>query len=58
MEAAGKGKLIPVAENLVDKVWGTHRPSRPENPVFVLPDKFTGSIHSKEIPQTDGRQTI
>ena len=42
MTNAGKGKLVAVEENLVDKVWGSHRPSRPENPVFVLPEKFTG----------------
>jgi Xaa-Pro aminopeptidase len=41
----GKGKLVAVEENLVDKVWGLHRPARPENPVFVLPYKFTGTSH-------------
>jgi Xaa-Pro aminopeptidase len=42
LKSAGKGKLIGVDENLVDKVWDSSRPARPENPVFVLPDKFTG----------------
>lgn len=41
LKNAGKGKLVGVEENLVDTVW-TDRPPRPEHPVFVLPDKFTG----------------
>ena len=43
MKAAGKGQLVAVEENLVDKVWSKDRPPRPENPVFVLEDKYTGS---------------
>jgi Xaa-Pro aminopeptidase len=42
LKAAGKGKLIGVETNLVDEVWSSSRPNRPQNPVFVLPDKFTG----------------
>jgi len=42
VKSAGKGKLVAVEENLVDAVWGKARPPRPENPVFILPDKFTG----------------
>jgi Xaa-Pro aminopeptidase len=42
LKSSGKGKVIAVEENLVDKVWHD-RPARPENPVFVLSDKFTGT---------------
>lgn len=42
LKNAGKGKLVAVEGNLVDSVWGKARPPRPEHPVFVLPDKFTG----------------
>jgi Xaa-Pro aminopeptidase len=43
LKNAGKGKLVGIDENLVDKVWGTSRPIRPEHSVFVLPERFTGS---------------
>uniref|UniRef100_A0A914VX85 Uncharacterized protein n=1 Tax=Plectus sambesii TaxID=2011161 RepID=A0A914VX85_9BILA len=34
--------LVAVPENLVDIVWGTERPSEPNNQVVVLPDNFNG----------------
>ncbi len=34
--------LRPVAENLVDKVWGAEQPGYPENPVVPLEKEFTG----------------
>jgi Xaa-Pro aminopeptidase len=44
LKNAGKGKLVAVKENLVDQIWGSQRPPRPNNPVFVLPHKFTGTL--------------
>ncbi|KAL7627125.1 hypothetical protein AAE478_003901 [Parahypoxylon ruwenzoriense] len=39
----GGGKdLVPVEENLVDKVWGADRPSRPNEPIIVLGETFSG----------------
>jgi Xaa-Pro aminopeptidase len=57
MKSKGKGKLVAVEENLVDKVWGTHRPSRPENPVFIHPDAFTGlqPHHSCTLKLIEGK---
>ncbi|PSR94591.1 putative Xaa-Pro aminopeptidase P [Coniella lustricola] len=34
--------LVAVDENLVDKVWGQSRPSRPNEPVKLLPHKYSG----------------
>lgn len=48
IQTAGGIGLHPVAENLVDLVWGSERPSRPSNPVIVLPEGMTGkSVQSK-----------
>jgi Xaa-Pro aminopeptidase len=44
LEGAGAGKLVAVEDNLVDSVWGSGRPSRPENPILVLPGRFAGSM--------------
>jgi Xaa-Pro aminopeptidase len=33
---------VAVTDNLVDIVWGTAKPSRPSNPVVVLPEKYAG----------------
>jgi hypothetical protein len=57
LKKAGKGTLVAVEENLVDKVWGSDRPARPENPVFVLPERFTGPFPFICIG-TDGRKAI
>jgi Xaa-Pro aminopeptidase len=38
----GKG-LEAVAENLVDIVWGSDRPSRPSNPIVMLPARYSGT---------------
>lgn len=52
VKGSGKGKVIAIEENLVDRVWHD-RPARPENQVFVLADKFTGthpSMSRQSIP--------
>lgn len=39
--------LVPVTENLVDKVW-SDKPARPNDMIFHLDDKYTGaSVASK-----------
>ncbi|KAI1781452.1 aminopeptidase-like protein [Hypoxylon cercidicola] len=42
IKKSGGKELIPVEENLVDKVWGVDRPPQPNEPVIVLSDKFAG----------------
>ncbi len=42
-EACAKvgAKLIPVAKNLIDKIW-SDQPARPQNPLSVQPSQFAG----------------
>lgn len=44
-------------KNLVDDVWGEDRPKRPQNPVFLLDETYTGE-HStskfKRVAETLG----
>ncbi|KAI5928787.1 putative Xaa-pro aminopeptidase P [Camillea tinctor] len=39
---SGGKELEPIAENLVDRVWGSDRPARPSEPVIVLGEQFSG----------------
>ena len=61
LKSMGKGELVGVQDNLVDKVWAS-RPPRPENPVFILPEKFTGiplekTLIRQTLPRKDFRIT-
>ncbi|KAI6778248.1 Xaa-Pro aminopeptidase P-like protein [Emericellopsis cladophorae] len=38
----GGADLVPLEENLVDLVWGTDQPPRPQEPIIVLPDDLAG----------------
>lgn len=38
----GGKELQATAENLVDLVWGSDKPSRPNEPVIILDEKFAG----------------
>lgn len=38
----GGADLVPLEENLVDLVWGTDQPARPQEPIIVLPDDLAG----------------
>ncbi|KUI59308.1 putative Xaa-Pro aminopeptidase P [Cytospora mali] len=38
----GGSDMVAVTENLVDIVWGESRPSRPNEPVKLLPQKYAG----------------
>ncbi|CAG8436472.1 1621_t:CDS:10 [Funneliformis caledonium] len=50
-ESLGKigSSLVSIENNLVDLVWGDARPSRPCNPVIVLPLKYAGRSHTDKI---------
>ncbi|KAJ1651781.1 hypothetical protein IWQ61_007735 [Dispira simplex] len=41
-------KLVPVPENLVDRIW-TDRPPMPHQEVFALSTKYSGQAHSEKI---------
>ncbi|KAF6822299.1 Xaa-Pro aminopeptidase [Colletotrichum plurivorum] len=42
IKRSGGCDLAALEENLVDLVWATDRPTRPENPIVVLPEQFSG----------------
>lgn len=44
------GVDISYTKNLVDPVWGSARPDRPKNPVFVLDvNKYAGRAHAEKL---------
>jgi Xaa-Pro aminopeptidase len=45
----GGKELVGIAENLVDKVWGSDKPPRPNEPVRVLGLEFTGKKYQEKI---------
>ncbi|KAI1812853.1 aminopeptidase-like protein [Poronia punctata] len=47
----GGKDLEPVAENLVDLVWGSERPPRPNEPVIVLDEKYAGKSVSAKLEE-------
>lgn len=48
IQKAGGANLLPLEENLVDLVWAEERPSRPQEPIIVLPEKYSGkNVQSK-----------
>lgn len=42
IQKSGGKELEAVAENLVDIVWGSDKPSRPNEPVIILDEKYSG----------------
>ncbi|KAI1375761.1 aminopeptidase-like protein [Hypoxylon crocopeplum] len=42
IKKSGGKELAPVEVNLVDKVWGDHRPPHPNEPIIVLGENFAG----------------
>ncbi|KAI1304302.1 aminopeptidase-like protein [Xylaria venustula] len=42
IQKSGGKELEAIAENLVDLVWGSDKPSRPSEPVIILDEKFSG----------------
>lgn len=45
----GGAELLGVKSNLVDLVWGDHRPARPHEKVSVLDIKFAGKKFEEKI---------
>jgi Xaa-Pro aminopeptidase len=45
----GGSELKPVAENLVDIVWGQDKPGRPNEPVKVLDIKYAGKKFEEKL---------
>jgi Xaa-Pro aminopeptidase len=43
-------KLALIEDNLIDKIW-TDRPSRPSQPVFALPLRYTGQSMEDKLKQ-------
>lgn len=46
IKKSGGNDLVPLADNLVDKVWGDERPARPNEPVIILDQQYSG----KDVP--------
>ncbi|KAG9018813.1 hypothetical protein FRB90_009283 [Tulasnella sp. 427] len=42
-------QLVSIPTNLVDLVWASNRPSRPENQVFHLPVEYSGQTSKEKI---------
>ena len=49
LQKAGAGGLKPVADNLVDIVWGSEKPARPQEKVKVLDEKYAGRSFKEKI---------
>ena len=47
--AKGGAGLHAVPMNLVDQVWGAEKPARPNNPVMVLDEKYSGKEFGLKI---------
>lgn len=41
--------LLSVTTNLVDVAWGSERPSVPSQPIYALPNEFTGSTWQEKV---------
>lgn len=42
IQSRGGSKLLALEQNLIDEVWGSDRPARPSQPVFVQPNEYAG----------------
>ncbi|KAJ2881477.1 hypothetical protein H4R27_004057 [Coemansia aciculifera] len=49
LNARGNGDLVAIEENLVDIVWGSQRPPRPQDKVFIHDVKYAGESHTDKI---------
>lgn len=45
----GGAGLQNLSKNLVDEIWGSERPERPNNPVMVLPVEYAGQPFQEKI---------
>ncbi len=56
VKKSGGAGVKAVSENLVDKVWGSERPSRSSNPIFLLAQKYSGKDTATKL--TDLRKEL
>jgi Xaa-Pro aminopeptidase len=42
VKKSGGAGVKAVSENLIDPIWGSDRPARSNNPIFLLPQKYSG----------------
>nr|XP_037864820.1 xaa-Pro aminopeptidase 2-like isoform X2 [Chlorocebus sabaeus] len=42
-------QLVSITTNLVDVVWGSERPPVPNQPIYALPEAFTGSTWQEKV---------
>lgn len=56
VKKSGGAGLKAVSENLVDRVWADDRPARSNNPVMLLPQKYSGKDTATKL--TDLRKEL
>ncbi|KAM7338472.1 xaa-Pro aminopeptidase 2 [Alexandromys fortis] len=44
-----KRHLVSITTNLVDLAWGSERPPLPSQPIYALPEEFTGSTWQEKV---------
>ncbi|CAO3666613.1 unnamed protein product [Rhizopus stolonifer] len=44
-----QSEIVPVSPNPVDVVWGSDRPQRSHDPLFIHPIEFAGESHQEKI---------
>ena len=44
-------RLVGVKENLIDTVWGSNQPARPNQPIVPLEMKFTGKSWEEKVTE-------
>ncbi|KAJ2736712.1 hypothetical protein H4R23_001972, partial [Coemansia sp. Cherry 401B] len=49
LKSRGGGDLVAIEDNLVDIVWGSQRPARPEDKAFIQPMEYAGESHTSKI---------
>lgn len=49
MKKKSHAKLVGVQENLVDQVWGSERPARPQERVIVLTEDYSGKSFKEKL---------
>ncbi|CAH6779968.1 xaa-Pro aminopeptidase 2 [Phodopus roborovskii] len=42
-------QLVSITTNLVDLAWGSERPPVPSQPIYALPEEFTGSTWQEKV---------
>jgi Xaa-Pro aminopeptidase len=51
IKKSGGKELVAIEDNLVDIVWGSDRPPRPDNPVKLLEQKYAGKEISVKLDE-------